>query len=146
MKEQLKELFDNPLLTPEEFRTVFVNNLVPLVHGDNLVGLDRGDVEHFMDGNSKFRIEIGTGSGEKRAVDAIGEAIAKLGSVIDEVDQIKFLMYIEYGTDELMMDELTQIMDYCQDKVGKKMEMVWGVGRNDELGNQLEVLLLAGWK
>lgn len=146
MEKRLEKLFNNSSLTAGELRNVFINDLVPLVHGANLIGLDRGDVVHFMDGSDKFQLAIGTGIGESRAIDAIGEVLAKLGSVIEEVDHARFLMYIEYGMDDLMMDELVRIMDCCEDKMGDKMEIVWGAGRNNELGNQLEILLLVGWK
>ena len=63
------------------------------------LGLDRGDVEHFMDDSDKFRLVIGTEAGESRAIDAIEEVLKKLGSVIEEVDHAKYLMYIEHGTD-----------------------------------------------
>ena len=111
-----------------------------------MVGLDRGDVEHLMDGNNKFRLKIGTGVGESRAIDAIGDVLTKLGSVVEEADHARYLMYIEYGAEDLMMDELVRVMNYFEEKVGNEVEMVWGAGRNDELGNQLEILLLAGWK
>ena len=135
MEKRLEELFNNSSLTVEELRNVFIKDLVPLVHGENLVGLDRGDVEHLMDGNNKFRLKIGTGVGESRAIDAIGDVL-----------QARYLMYIEYGAEDLMMDELVRVMNYFEEKVGNEVEMVWGAGRNDELGNQLEILLLAGWK
>ena len=146
MEKRLEELFNNSSLTVEELRNVFIKDLVPLVHGENLVGLDRGDVEHLMDGNNKFRLKIGTGVGESRAIDAIGDVLTKLGSVIEEADHARYLMYIEYGAEDLMMDELVRVMNYFEEKVGDEVEMVWGAGRNDELGNQLEILLLAGWK
>ncbi len=146
MEKRLEELFNNSSLTAEELKNVFVNDLVPLVHGEDLIGLDRGDVEHFMDDSNKFRLVIGTGAGESRAIDAIEEVLTKLGSVVEEVDHAKYLMYIEYGTDDLMMDELVRIMNCCEEKTGDKMEIVWGTGRNNELGNQLEILLLVGWE
>ena len=98
-----------------------------------------------MDDSDKFRLVIGTEAGESRAIDAIEEVLKKLGSVIEEVDHAKYLMYIEHGTDDLMMDELVRIVNCCEDKTGDKMEIV-GAGRNNELGNQLEILLLVGWK
>ena len=78
------------------------------------LGLDRGDVEHFMDDSDKFRLVIGTEAGESRAIDAIEEVLKKLGSV----DHAKYLMYIEHGTDDLMMDELVRIVNCCEDKTG----------------------------
>lgn len=146
MEKRLEELFNNSSLTAEELRDVFVNNLVPLVHGENLIGLDRGDVEHFMDGCNKFRLAIGTGIGENRSLDAIGEVLTKLEAVVREVHHARYLMYIEYGTDGLMMDELSRIVNCCEDRLGNKMEVVWGIGRNNELGHQMEILLLVGWK
>ena len=92
------------------------------------LGLDRGDVEHFMDDSDKFRLVIGTEAGESRAIDAIEEVLKKLGSVIEEVDHAKYLMYIEHGTDDLMMDELVRIVNCCEDKTGDKIEIVGGLG------------------
>ena len=51
-----------------------------------------------------------------------------MGSVIEEVDHAKYLMYIEHGTDDLMMDELVRIVNCCEDKTGDKMEIVEGLG------------------
>ena len=68
--------------------------------------------------SDKFRLVIGTEAGESRAIDAIEEVLKKLGSVIEEVDHAKYLMYIEHGTDDLMMDELVRIVNCCEDKTG----------------------------
>ena len=71
-----------------------------------------------MDDSDKFRLVIGTEAGESRAIDAIEEVLKKLGSVIEEVDHAKYLMYIDHGTDDLMMDELVRIVNCCEDKTG----------------------------
>ncbi len=92
------------------------------------LGLDRGDVEHFMDDSDKFRLIIGTEAGESRAIDAIEEVLKKLGSVIEEVDHAKYLMYIEHGTDDLMMDELVRIENWCADTPADKLDKGGGLG------------------
>ena len=45
----------------------------------------------------KFRLKIGTGVGESRAIDAIGDVLTKLGSVIEGVHHARYLMYIDDG-------------------------------------------------
>ena len=86
-----------------------------------------------MDDSDKFRLVIGTEAGESRAIDAIEEVLKKLGSVIEEVDHAKYVMYIEHGTDDLMMDELVTdegsgSVSCCGDRRGDKMEIVGGLG------------------
>jgi cell division protein FtsZ len=41
------------------------------------------------------------------------------------------------------MDEVSQITEYLQDMIGDTADMIWGVGKDDSLGKQVNVTVIA---
>jgi cell division protein FtsZ len=42
-----------------------------------------------------------------------------------------------------MMDEITQITDYIQDEAGLSADIIWGNGKDEELGDNISITLIA---
>jgi len=42
-----------------------------------------------------------------------------------------------------MMDEISQITDYIQDEAGLSADIIWGTGRDEELGDNISITLIA---
>ena len=48
-----------------------------------------------------------------------------------------------YGSKEITMDEITLITDYVKELVGNDVDVIWGAGKDDALGDELHVAVIA---
>jgi cell division protein FtsZ len=53
------------------------------------------------------------------------------------------LLNITSGTDEITMDEMTQITSYIIRKVGNNASVIWGVGTDLNLGDAISITIIA---
>jgi len=53
------------------------------------------------------------------------------------------LLNISSGSNEVMMDEITEITDYIQDEAGLSADIIWGTGVDEELGDSISITLIA---
>jgi cell division protein FtsZ len=47
------------------------------------------------------------------------------------------------GSEELTLDEITEITDYIQDEAGSTAEIIWGNGRDESLADHISVTVIA---
>ena len=48
-----------------------------------------------------------------------------------------------YGSKEITMDEITLITDYVKELVGNEVDVIWGAGKDEALGDELHVAVIA---
>jgi cell division protein FtsZ len=53
------------------------------------------------------------------------------------------LLNIISGKEEILMDEITEITDYIQEEAGLTADIIWGLGKDESLGNKINVILVA---
>ena len=53
------------------------------------------------------------------------------------------LLNITYGTEEVLMDEISEITDYIQDQAGATAEVIWGYGHDASLEDKICVTVIA---
>ena len=53
------------------------------------------------------------------------------------------LLNITYGSNEVMMDEISDITDYIQHAAGSSADVIWGHGMDETLGEKLSVTIIA---
>ena len=83
-------------------------------------------------------------SGEERAIRAITDALeSPLLNNNDILGAKDILLNITSGTDEITMDEMTQITSYIIRKVGNNAAVIWGVGTDLNLGDAISVTVIA---
>ena len=83
-------------------------------------------------------------SGEDRAIRAITEALeSPLLNNNDILGAKDILLNITSGTDEITMDEMSQITSHIIRKVGNNAAVIWGVGTDPDLGDAVSVTIIA---
>ena len=83
-------------------------------------------------------------SGEDRAIRAITEALeSPLLNNNDILGAKDILLNITSGTDEITMDEMSQITSHIIRKVGNNAAVIWGVGTDLNLGDAVSVTIIA---
>ena len=101
------------------------------------INVDFADVRTVMTDSGVAIMGAGTkASGEDRAIRAITEALeSPLLNNNDILGAKDILLNITSGTDEITMDEMSQITSHIIRKVGNNAAVIWGVGTDPDLGD-----------
>ncbi|MDD4107468.1 MAG: hypothetical protein PHH93_01985, partial [Prolixibacteraceae bacterium] len=83
-------------------------------------------------------------SGKDRAVEAVEKALnSPLLNNNDIRGAKNILLNITSGVNEVTMDEVGKITDYLQNRAGFDADLIWGNGKDDSLGEEISVTLIA---
>jgi len=108
------------------------------------VNVDFEDVNNVMRDSGKAIMGSGYAKGENRATRAVEEAVNS--PLLDDSDITgakNILVYITSGTEEVTLDEVSDINEYVQNATGKVSEVIWGNGEDIGLEDGLRVTLIA---
>ncbi len=112
------------------------------VHGN--VNVDFSDVETVMKGSGVAIMGSGVASGEDRASEAIKKAlISPLLNNNNLKGARNILLNITSGKQEVLMDEVTEIMEFIQRGTGIQTDIIWGNGYDESLDDSLSVTIVA---
>ncbi len=124
--------------------TTAAKGIAEIVTVTGYINVDFEDVKTVMENSGKAIMGSATAEGETRAIDAVRMAMSS--PLLDDNEIIgasNILLYITSGTEEISMDEVTEITDYIQDEAGQNAEIIWGNGVDESLGNKIGVTLVA---
>ncbi|MFO8001198.1 MAG: cell division protein FtsZ [Marinilabilia sp.] len=112
------------------------------VHG--YINVDFADVETVMKDSGVSIMGSATAQGAERAIDAIQAALeSPLLNNNDIKGARNILLNITSGVDEITMDEVGQITDYVQERVGETASIIWGSGIDENLNDEVGVTIIA---
>ena len=108
------------------------------------INVDFADVRTVMTDSGVAIMGAAQASGEDRAIRAITEALeSPLLNNNDILGAKDILLNITSGTDEITMDEMSQITSHIIRKVGNNAAVIWGVGTVPDLGDAVSVTIIA---
>ena len=108
------------------------------------INVDFADVRTVMTDSGVALMGAAQASGEDRAIRAITEALeSPLLNNNDILGAKDILLNITSGTDEITMDEMSQITSHIIRKVGNNAAVIWGVGTDPDLGDAVSVTIIA---
>ncbi|MBE0649081.1 MAG: cell division protein FtsZ [Bacteroidales bacterium] len=108
------------------------------------INVDFEDVKTVMKDSGVAIMGTGIASGPNRAQQAVEDAISSpLLNNNDIEGANNLLLYLSSGTEEITMDEVTEITDYIQEKTKSSTEVIWGNGYDDKLGEKISVTIIA---
>lgn len=112
------------------------------VHG--YVNVDFADVRTVMERSGVAIMGSGIAEGENRAYEAISKAlISPLLNNNNLRGARNILLNITSGKQEVLMDEITEIMDFIQHCTQIQSDIIWGNTYDESLGNSLSVTIVA---
>lgn len=147
--DKLRELFGNKTLTEgfsnaDNILTEAAKGIAEIITVPGYINVDFEDVKTVMRDSGVAIMGTGRASGLDRAKVAVEEA---LSSPLLNDSEIKgarnILLYISSGVNEITMDEITEITDYIQDEAGQTAEIIWGNGRDENLGEDIKITVVA---
>jgi len=125
--------------------TTAAKGIAEIITEKALVNIDFRDVNTVMKNSGVALMGSGIGDGENRAYQAIEMAI---NSPLLNDNNIKgaknILLYFASAYEhEITMDEITEITDYINNEAGEDVNVIWGAGFDDNLGEKLSITLIA---
>jgi len=112
------------------------------VHG--YVNVDFADVETVMSNSGVALMGSAVATGENRARKAIEGALASPLLNNNEITGAKsVLLNITSGSEEVTMDEISEITDYVISEASRDTTMIWGMSIDESIGDNICVTIIA---
>ena len=147
--DKLREQFGN-LVLGEAFGqadNVLANaakGIAELITVTGYINVDFEDVRTVLKDSGKAIMGSAKAEGEDRAARAIEEAMnSPLLNDNEIAGATDILLYITTGIEDITMDEITEITDYVQKESGRDADTIWGVGKDESLGNNIGITIIA---
>lgn len=134
---------DEAFSKADDILTTAAKGITEIITKPGKINVDFNDVRRVMSNSGVAIIGIGKGAGENRASQAIQEAMnSPLLEDADIFGAKGVVLYITYGTG-IKMRELDMITDCVQAQTQTDCEIIWGVCKDEELGDDIAITLVA---
>lgn len=147
--DKLREQYSNLPVTEafakaDNVLSTAAKGIAEIITVPGYVNTDFEDVKTVIKDSGKAIMGSAAVEGENRAMAAIEEA---MNSPLLDDNEIKgaqnILLHIVTGTDEITIDEITEITEYVQSESGNDADLIWGQGYDETLGNKIGITLIA---
>ena len=147
--DKLREIYGNLSLSDafakaDDILTIASKGIAEIITRTGYINVDFEDVRTVMTDSGVAIMGSSLASGENRALKAAQEALESPLLNDNNIEGANYiLLNITSGNSEVMMDEISQITDYIQDEAGLSADIIWGTGRDEELGDNISITLIA---
>ncbi|NJK95084.1 MAG: cell division protein FtsZ [Bacteroidales bacterium] len=147
--EKLREIYGNLKLgqafaKADNILATAAKGIAEMITVSGYINVDFADVQTVMTNSGVALMGSGIAEGENRALLATQQALSSpLLNNNDITGAKSVLLNITYGTDEISMDEVGQITDYISSSLSREALVIWGAGMDEQLGNQVNVTIIA---
>ncbi len=146
--DRLRELYGN-LSVSEAFAkadnvlTTGAKGIAEIITLTGNINVDFADVRTVMSSSGVAIMGSGSAEGENRAIKAVETALSSPLLNDNQITGAKnILLNITSGTEEILMDEITEITDFIQDEAGSTAEIIWGLSKDESLDTKICVTLV----
>ncbi len=147
--DKLREMYGNlgvkqAFAKADDVLTIAAKGIAELisVHGD--INVDMNDVISVMKDSGVAIMGTGIAEGPDRANIAVKEALdSPLLNENDITGASDVLLNITYGSEDVTMDEITEITDFIQTAAGDSANVIWGYGRDMDLESEISITIIA---
>ena len=147
--EKIKSIYGSQTISaaiPEanDVLNIAAQGIAEIITLPGYINVDFADVRTVMTDSGVAIMGAAQASGEDRAIRAVTDALeSPLLNNNDILGAKDILLNITSGTDEITMDEMSQITSHIIRKVGNNAAVIWGVGTDLNLGNAISVTIIA---
>ena len=138
--ERLREIYGDLKLSDafamaDNVLTIAAKSIAEIITVKGYVNVDFADVESVM---------RDSGVALRGAAETLTNAlISPLLNSNDIRGASNILLNMLYGEKEVTMDEISLITDSLREKVGRNVNVIWGTGKDETLGDKLRVAVIA---
>lgn len=147
--ENIQEIYGKLTLSEafgkaDDILATAAKGIAEIITEDYYINVDFADVETVMRDSGIALMGSARGSGDDRAISVTEEALSSpLLNHKDIKGAKNILLNIRSGNNEVTMDELYQITEYIQKRTGTGADLIWGAGRDQSLGDDISVTIVA---
>ncbi|RPI43407.1 MAG: cell division protein FtsZ [Bacteroidetes bacterium] len=147
--EKLREIYGNLKVSnafgkADDILAIAAKGIAEIITVHGYINVDFADVQTVMQNSGVAIMGSAVASGEKRAVEAISAALASPLLNNNEITGARsVLLNITSGTDEITMDEISDITEYVVSAASRETTLIWGMGNDESLGEQISVTIIA---
>ena len=147
--EKIKSIYGSQTISQafakaNDILNIAAKGIAEIITLPGYINVDFADVRTVMTDSGVASMGAAQASGEDRAIRAITEALeSPLLNNNDILGAKDILLNITSGTDEITMDEMSQITSHIIRKVGNNAAVIWGVGTDPDLGDAVSVTIIA---
>ncbi len=147
--EKLREIYGNLKVSnafdkADDVLSIAAKGIAEIITVHGYINVDFADVQTVMSNSGVAIMGSATASGENRAEEAIATALTSpLLNNNDITGARSVLLNITSGTEEITMDEISQITDYVVSATSRDTTLIWGMGNDQSLGDQISVTIIA---
>jgi cell division protein FtsZ len=124
--------------------TIAAKGIAEIITATGKVNTDFEDVKTVIKDSGKAIMGQAMAEGEDRATKAIEDAMnSPLLNDNDINGATNILLHIVSGTDDITMDEISEITEHVQNASGHEADVIWGLGNDESLGNNIAITVIA---
>ncbi len=124
--------------------TIAAKGIAEIITATGKVNTDFEDVKTVIKDSGKAIMGQAIAEGDNRAITAIEEALnSPLLNDNDINGATNILLHIVSGTDDITMDEISEITEHVQEASGNEADVIWGLGEDEALGNNIGITVIA---
>lgn len=146
--QKIFEIIDDKVTILEAFKKIdsilhhAVKGIAELITTPGLINVDFADIKSIMTNAGTAIVGIGTGSGEKRALAAIKQAISS--PLLDiSIDGAKGVLFNIMGGPDLTMHEVNEAASIITKTIDPDAEIIFGAVIDEKMMDQVRVTLIA---
>lgn len=147
--DKLRDIHGNLMISEafskaDNILTTAAKGIAEIITVPGYINVDFEDVNTVMRDSGVAIMGTSIAEGPNRAIDAVTSA---LNSPLLEDNDISgaehILLNISSGSNEVTMDEISQITDYVQEKSGYGTDLIWGNCTDETLGEKISITVIA---
>ena len=145
LRQQFGNLgFKSGFAKADEILSNAAKGMAEVITGYFIVNIDFRDAKTVLQNSGTALMSEGIGSGDNKAEDAVKKALDSPLLNNNKITGAKsVLLLIRSGEQEVTMDEVGLINDYIQREAGNSADIIWGIGEDESLGDDISVLVIA---
>lgn len=147
--EKLREIYGNLKVSnafekADDVLAIAAKGIAEIITVHGYINVDFADVQTVMYNSGVAIMGSATASGENRAQQAIAEALKSPLLNNNDINGAKsVLLNISSGTEEITMDEISEITDYVVSAASRDTTLIWGMGSDESLEDKISVTIIA---
>jgi cell division protein FtsZ len=147
--EKLREIYGNLKVSnafekADDVLAIAAKGIAEIITVHGYINVDFADVQTVMQKSGVAIMGSATSSGKDRAQNAIAAALTSpLLNNNDITGARSVLLNITSGTEEITMDEISEITDYVVSVSSRNTSLIWGMGNDESLGEEISVTIIA---
>ena len=147
--ERLREISGNlsigeAFAQADEVLATAAKGIAEVIAVTGAINVDFNDVSTVMKDSGVAIMGSAEAEGDNRALKAVQKALESPLLNDNDIRGAEYvLLNITYGDIEVLMDEITEITDFIQDAAGSTADVIFGHGKDDSLGDKINVTLIA---